>query len=188
MTVWYTSDLHLGHRNVAEMRGFSCAGAHDAYLIERWNQAVRPDDIVWVLGDVTLSAGQHLHRVAALNGLKHLITGNHDAVFPGHRDSHKHQREWLRYFESVQPYARRRADGVEFLMSHFPYSGDRGEDRHTQYRLRDEGRLLVHGHLHSPYITQPGYPRQVHVGLDAWAMSPAHENYVLSVLRERSTE
>lgn len=188
MTVWYASDLHLGHSRVASLRNFASPDDHDAHLIRNWNRYVEPGDIVWVLGDVTLSAS-HLHKVAALNGTKHLITGNHDAVFPHHRDSHKHQREWLRYFESVQSFARRRADDVEFLMSHFPYSGDRGEERYVQYRLRDEGALLLHGHLHSPFARQPdAYPRQVHVGLDAWGMAPAEEHSVLALLRQAESD
>jgi len=182
VTVWYTSDLHFGHQLVAGERGFGSPSAHDLKLISNWNKLVADDDLVWVLGDISIRP-QFLHSVRFLSGRKQLITGNHDQVFPMHRDAYKHQPEWLKYFESIQPFARRKAAGVEFLMSHFPYSADSKDVvRFSQYRLKDEGMLLVHGHLHVPEKVHPDRPRQVHVGLDAWDLKPAKEDDVLDLL------
>jgi calcineurin-like phosphoesterase family protein len=202
--VWFTSDTHFCHAMVANLRGFETAGGHDEALIQRWNEAVRPGDVVWHLGDVGMSRG-FLPLVDRLNGTKHLITGNHDAVWPGHRDSHKHQREWLQYFASVQAFARRRIAGQQVLMSHFPYRGDHTEtERHEQYRLRDEGLWLIHGHTHSTERTTlptwlhiavgPGdigealpRGRQVHVGVDAWDLRPVPLDAVEKIIA-RATE
>ena len=52
----------------------------DEALIERWNDAVQPDDDVWHLGDFAVR--QSIERVKfllrALNGHKHLLVGNND--------------------------------------------------------------------------------------------------------------
>jgi calcineurin-like phosphoesterase family protein len=186
---WFTSDLHFRHNKVAELRGFTHPGdgtkawpdslAHDEEVIKRWNARVRPIDHVWVLGDVAMgSMTETFQLVDRLHGVKHLVTGNHDAPWPGHRDSRKIQKRWLEHFESVQAFAKIRLAGEEVLLSHFPYDGDHTDnDRATQFRLRDEGKWLLHGHLHvNSRVTGP---RSIHVGLDAWGLAPARDSEVV---------
>jgi calcineurin-like phosphoesterase family protein len=166
--VWFTSDLHIGHRLVAGHRGFADVEEHDAAILGWWNDNVGEEDHVWVLGDLAVSSPKRaLFKMHGLPGIKHLVAGNHDACHPMHRDAHKHQRAYLDAFASVQPFARRRVNGTEILLSHFPYSTDRGEARYTQYRLRDEGAWLMHGHTHG---TERVHGREIHVGLDAWGL------------------
>jgi calcineurin-like phosphoesterase family protein len=199
--VFFSSDTHFLHAMVATLRGFTSSEEHDEEVIARWNRAVRADDLVWHLGDVGLgNETRVLEQAARLNGRKQLVTGNHDPCWPGHRDSRKHQRRWLDVFESVQAFAKIRLEGRTVLLSHFPYEGDHtGEDRATQYRLRDEGAWLVHGHTHlqnrlgpHPYwlsfmgAAPDGNWRglEVHAGLDAWDLRPASEAAILAVIRE----
>lgn len=134
MSVWLTSDLHIGHRKVAETRGYGYINsdivtAHDAALAHLWDAVVHPDDHVWVLGDISAggSAAQKnaLQWIKQRPGHKHLIAGNHDGCHPMHRDSHKWQAIYLSAFDSVQMAAKRRvplAQGhVSVMLSHFPY-------------------------------------------------------------------
>ncbi|WP_457072033.1 metallophosphoesterase [Mycobacteroides abscessus] len=192
-TVWFTSDLHIGHALVAEERANRaniavplaptersehCIRWHDRTLAENWDAVIQPHDQVWVLGD--LSAGSSGAQRNALKwieerpGEKHLVSGNHDRVHPMYRDAHKWQAHYLGVFQSVQPFARRRVGGHTALLSHLPYRGDHTtEQRYNQYRLRDEGEWLLHGHTHSRFINEPKFhPRQLHVGVDAWHMAP----------------
>jgi calcineurin-like phosphoesterase family protein len=181
MSVWFTSDLHFGHRLVAEVRGFSNTNEHDATLMGEWRGRVRPNDQVWVLGDLAAATPQHaLTCVKGLPGVKHLVAGNHDRCHPMHRGAHNWQRRYLEAFQSVQPFARRRIAGLEVLMSHFPYHVDRGEPRHTQYRLRDQGTWLLHGHLHS--AERVTSRREIHVGVDAWGMAPVSLDEVAALM------
>jgi calcineurin-like phosphoesterase family protein len=198
--VWFSSDTHFLHQLVAGHRGFASSAEHDEAVISRWNELVRRDDLVWHLGDVGLgSETRVLEQAARLNGRKQLVTGNHDLCWPGHRDARKHQRRWLEVFDSVQAFARIRLDGRTVLLSHFPYQGDHtAQDRATQYRLRDEGEWLVHGHTHQ--LRQLGVGRrwlssmgaapggswrglEVHAGLDAWHLRPASDADILGVIR-----
>ena len=196
--VWYSSDTHFLHKLVARKRGFISedetgeaaiargVAAHDAAIIARWNKSVQPDDLVWHLGDVGLGSEEGaLEHAARLNGRKHLIAGNHDRCWPGRGNSRFHQRRWLEVFESVQAFAEIRLDGRTVLLSHFPYlgAGDHtAEERHTQFRLRDEGLWLIHGHTHQP--DQVDGLRSLHVGLDAWDLRPASEGAILARMRE----
>lgn len=201
--VWFSSDTHFLHTMVASLRGFGSSEEHDEAIITNWNRLVHPDDLVWHLGDVGLgNEGKVLETAARLNGRKHLVTGNHDACWPGHRTSRNRQRRWLEVFESAQAFAKIRLDGRTVLLSHFPYEGDHtGEDRATQFRLRDEGEWLIHGHTHLKNKIGPhlrflsvvsasgpfGMPqprgREVHAGLDAWDLKPVSEAGILAVIR-----
>lgn len=174
--VYFTSDTHFSHQFIAYLRGFESIEEHDEAIVETWNRTVTKRDTVWHLGDVTLKRARDIGPILdRLNGTIHLITGNHDRVAPGvMRNAHTATAEWLRYFASIQPFARLKYNGTEALLSHFPYSGEGARiqpDRFSQYRLPDKGMPLIHGHTHDENqfltTTEQGTP-QVHVGWDAW--------------------
>lgn len=184
--VWFTSDLHFGHRYVAELRGFPTPEDHDHHLIQAFNARVKPSDIVWILGDLSSggsAATRHaLDKLAYMNGHKRLIAGNHDPIHPMNRDAHKWANEFAREFEYVSPFARVSINGTRVMLSHFPYTADRKEQRYGQYRLRDEGMPLIHGHLHvSSQVTSP---REIHVGVDAWGLAPVRADEIEALLNE----
>lgn len=179
--VWFTSDLHLGHRFVAGLRGFDCVEDHDTHLMQQWESRVTDGDQVWVLGDLAVSRPtQALAIIRSLPGIKHFISGNHDGCHPMHRDAHKRTPEYLTAFASVQPFARRKIHGQDVLLSHFPYAKDRHEARYMQYRLRDEGAWLLHGHTHQADQRQEG--REIHVGVDAWDFAPVSLHTVEAII------
>ena len=77
---WFTSDLHLDHKFVSGLRGFSSTEEHDAHVVREWNKRVRPNDQVWVLGDFGMGSSKRwMDTALQLNGVKHLVLGNHDA-------------------------------------------------------------------------------------------------------------
>lgn len=181
-SIWFTSDLHLGHRLVAGHRGFADVTEHDEVVTQNWQKVVHKDDQVWVLGDIAVSSpAGALALLADLPGQKHLISGNHDGCHPMHRDSHKRVAAYLDVFASVQPFARRRIDGAEVLLSHFPYTTDRGfEARYPQYRLLDLGKWLLHGHTHLPERRTGDH--EIHVGLDAWGLCPVRLDQIQAMM------
>lgn len=181
--VFYTSDPHLGHPKLAALRGFVTAdgnpdtAAHDQWFIDLWRSVVRKRDTVYVLGDLTAGGRDRVDAalavIASLPGRKHFIAGNHDETHPaGEGANPRAQARWLRTFDSVQPFAVRSlpiSEGrVPVYLSHFPYFGDHArEDRYADFRLRDNGRWLLHGHTH--FADQRLHDeRMIHVGLDAW--------------------
>lgn len=188
---WLTSDTHLGHEKVARIRGFATCDEHDRFIARAWDRRVSPDDTVWVLGDIALNGWRdRLSWFATRPGVKHLVLGNHDRAHPLNRNAQAHLRTYLEVFESVQLAARVRHQGRSLLLSHFPYDGE-GEtrtgstDRATQWRLPDEGELLLHGHVHDGVRQRPsnaGTP-MIHVGLDAWGLAPVRLHEALAGLR-----
>lgn len=187
-STFYTSDLHLGHPHVAGLRGFSTVDEHDAAIDTVMHQRLRADSTLYVLGDVALGRYQRaLGLVAQWPGTKHLVVGNHDKAHPARRGHAGAMRAAMDVFATVTVADQRRAEGHRLLLSHFPYDGEGerdGEDRFTQWRLRDEGGPLLHGHVHSSdrvTFSQAGTP-QLHVGLDAWGLAPVDEPSVLALL------
>jgi calcineurin-like phosphoesterase family protein len=165
-SVFYTADTHFNHPFVASTRGHDTAESHDEALIARFNARLHKKDHLWILGDAfmgSITAG--LAQVARLNGTKHLILGNHDAAHPLHRAGHRKLRRFLEVFETVQLADQHRmADGTRVMLSHFPYKGDHYEDdRYSEWRLRDEGQYLLHGHVHDEWGMRG---RMLNVGVD----------------------
>lgn len=180
--VYYWSDLHLAHEFVAGTRGFDGTMDHDKHIIDAWRSRVTKRDTVWLLGDLTLGSPKWpLELLDMLPGTKHLIFGNHDAAHPMHRSSYRQQPRYLHTFASVQTMARHRIGGRDVLLSHFPYAGDHGdqEERYSQYRLRDEGLPLIHGHVHDEWKVRGA---QINVGVDHWMDGPASYGDLADIL------
>jgi calcineurin-like phosphoesterase family protein len=81
MKYWYTSDSHLGHRKIIEYcdRPFSSVEEMNRVLIERWNEVVKPEDIVYHCGDFAFGPVSACREfLDALNGTVFLVLGNHD--------------------------------------------------------------------------------------------------------------
>jgi calcineurin-like phosphoesterase family protein len=84
-----TADLHLGHANIIKYckRPFKDVAHMNESLIRNWNQRVKPDDVVYHLGDFCFKnssdkgEGQRTSAFDWLNqltGQKVFIRGNHD--------------------------------------------------------------------------------------------------------------
>lgn len=86
--VWFTSDLLLGSEYAASNRGFRTADEMNEAIIDRWNEQVRPEDTVWILGNL-VGAPWHaenlaeLERARRLNGTRYLLAGPLDTCLSG---------------------------------------------------------------------------------------------------------
>lgn len=178
MALFLTADPHHGHTNILRYcpRPFPDVATMDAALVDTWNDTVRPADEVWVLGDFALGRlRETLLLLGRLHGHKHLLPGNHDTCWPGHRKAAREQRRYLDAgFESIlnDPTTLHLA-GRTVTLSHFPYAGagdhEGRSERYGPWRPVDEGGWLVHGHIHERWRVRG---RQINVGVDAWAGRP----------------
>jgi len=168
MTVWFTSDTHFGHGGALGLfrRPFAGIAAMDEAMIRRWNEMVAAGDTVWHLGD--LAVGRPEARMAgileALAGTKHLVAGNTDG--PATRG--------LTGWASVQDYAEIELDGTRLVLCHYPL---------RSWNRMARGAIDLHGHSHGRLHP---LPRQVDVGVDAWAFRPITLLDIRARLRDRS--
>ena len=78
-----TSDLHLMHNKnfLFEPRGFSSTEEMCEAIVERWNRIVKPEDIIYNLGDLALSdVDAAIPYIKRLNGFQWWIRGNHCTI------------------------------------------------------------------------------------------------------------
>lgn len=128
--IWVTSDEHYGHEKILQYcnRPFKDTKEMQYELIGRHNEVVKPDDIVWHLGDIFW--GDNWKQLAAilkrLNGTHHLVLGNHDRMSV-----------W-NYLEAGFVSAHTSAPLGNFTMIHDPAVA--GVLTH---------KLFIHGHTHS---------------------------------------
>jgi len=164
-----TADLHLMHIAQSGRRGYATAAEHDEAIITTWNEIVRPRDMVIVLGDVGVAPSRlFLPLIGQLHGTLDLISGNHDEVHPMHRGAAAKMAAWIGpgRFRSIGSQGMLRAGTHRVMLSHFPYKGDHtAKDRCAEWRPRDEGLPLFHGHTH---FKDRGGGQVVHAGWDAW--------------------
>jgi calcineurin-like phosphoesterase family protein len=78
MSIFISSDLHLGHSNIIKYcnRPFSNVKEMDETIISNWNFIIKPSDTVYNLGDFCF--GNVKYYKSRLNGDMHFITGSHD--------------------------------------------------------------------------------------------------------------
>jgi len=130
-TVRFIADLHLSHTNMATRRGFSTVEEHDEHIIERWNSVVHKRDVTYILGDVTMEKSAPYALLNRLNGLKHVVLGNHDR--------RQDVKKLLEYVESVAGMIQYK--GV--ILTHAPI-----HTRELEYRFK----YNVHGHSHNNLV------------------------------------
>jgi calcineurin-like phosphoesterase family protein len=131
--VFLVSDTHFGHAGVCrflredgtKLRPWDNPEDMDEFMVEAWNQRVRPNDKVYHLGDVVINK-RALKTLGRLNGDKVLIRGNHD-IF---RDT-----EYREYFRELRAY--HVMNGC--ILSHVPVH---------EASLGRFG-VNIHGHLHA---------------------------------------
>ncbi|NLD76090.1 MAG: hypothetical protein GX643_05430 [Acidimicrobiales bacterium] len=200
MARFFTSDLHLGHRNIAryEPGRAEAAGVEpltgsaddetqaslDTFLIDRWNEVVSHDDEVWVLGDVVMGQlDRTLSQLSCLFGRIVLLPGNHDRVWAGNSRPEQWRDRYLDAgIDEIVPgtTSLELADGTVVDVDHFPYKGDSGPgDRFPDWRPEDRGRVLLHGHVHSAWRTNG---RMINVGVDVWDYRPIPEPRVIELV------
>lgn len=133
---FYIADWHYGHANIIpfDNRPFKSLLEMDEMLVERWNSAVTPGDIVYVLGDMFWCGMQDAIRVLkTLNGQKFLIRGNHDRCNDG---------RFLREFVKVTEYLEVTDQNRRIVLCHYPI---------PCFKNHFYGTYHLYGHVHNSF-------------------------------------
>ena len=83
---WFTADLHLDHEAIIDSceRPFMNKDKMNNTLIRNINKCVKPEDVLYILGDLTMHGPTKKDRIEQfinqINGTKILILGNHDRL------------------------------------------------------------------------------------------------------------
>lgn len=113
--LFFTSDLHFGHKNVIKYcnRPYQHTFEMETALVANWNSVVSPEDTVIVVGDVFFCGSQLAVMIMKrLNGYKILVKGNHDKSL-----------EKMKSFGFDEVYEKHEVEieGRNFKVCHFPF-------------------------------------------------------------------
>lgn len=76
--IFVTSDLFLGKHSKALSLGFNSVDIMNSTIIENWNKIVKPNDIVYVLGNFFWDPITYAEIMPKLNGIIRLLKGEFD--------------------------------------------------------------------------------------------------------------
>ena len=146
----YIADTHFGHASIIGncRRPFASVEEMDAEMVRRWNEAVRPDDLVYHLGD--WGWGTDPDRFAfkrmfhSLHGKKVLIVGNHDVRKDG---SLRPDLAELPWHQAPTPMLEIKDEGRRVVLCHYALA---------QWNARHHGALHLYGHSHGRFVGSPG--------------------------------
>ncbi|UNU73777.1 phosphoesterase [Moraxella nasovis] len=161
--IFFTSDLHFSHKNIAKFcphtRPQGTIDVLDEYMIELWNDTVGVNDVVYNLGDLSFS--YDLCRIKTvlerLNGQHHLIFGNHDDVIATHLDKLLTAKKLDGHpmLSSAQAYLKLKIADKTLILFHYPIN---------EWDGCHKGYYHLHGHIHDRMADVAG--RILNVGFD----------------------
>lgn len=137
MNVFFISDLHLGHENMAIKRGFKNAKEMWQLIKKNWNAVTNKHSVIYILGDVGMEKSSYYHLLSELKGIKYVVLGNHEM--------RNHIPELLKYVNGVAGMIKYKK---KIFLTHCPI-----HPSELEYRVLHN----IHGHLHEKNINDSRY-------------------------------
>lgn len=181
---WITSDLHFGHTAIIQFQrhqfnlwgGAQWDGKKDFYtknmdatILGNINSVVAPYDVLYILGDVSFhkQAETTIQLLSQMNGIKHIIRGNHDHWLDAPAVKNEDNRRAAR-ISSIQDYLEVSYNKHKLVMFHYPIEEWNGSHK---------GSLMLHGHQHGMGAVSPF--RRKDIGLDTNELMPYNLDVVI---------
>jgi len=174
--IWLTSDTHFNHDRsfLWQPRGFNSIQEHDEVIIENWNKIVKPNDIVFHLGDVMLGDIEYgMNCFKQLNGHINIIRGNHCT-----------DRRWKEYNTLSNVILLGWADVIKsgkwhFYLSHYPTCVGNYEESDPKF-------WCLCGHSHTQDMWADVDKKCYHVELDAHNNMPVNLEQIKDDIRRHN--
>ena len=135
--IWFTSDLHLGHKNIlkyCQARGnmFKDIYDMDTTFINTINRYVHENDSLWILGDFAREPGPYLKRIKCKS--ISLMLGNHDKFAVCKQLLYAHNLQGVYSDPRTVSYS-----NLTFFLSHYA---------HVVWPGKPQGVIHLYGHSH----------------------------------------
>lgn len=142
--IYFSSDLHLNHNKdfIYKPRGFNSIEEMNETIIKNFHSIVKPDDELWLLGDIflgELEAGMSFFH--QLPGKIRLVWGNHDTNTRQFEMANSYNVIDVLGYATVLKYNK-----YHFYLSHFPTLTTNFDDYQKPLKRRI---LCLSGHTHS---------------------------------------
>ena len=160
--IFYIADIHLYSQSVIQKSGrpFHNPVEMTETILQNWRDTVSSSDKIYVIGDVckyNLPGGRLQQLFRELPGEKHLILGNHDAMY-------KYKKSFYRCFSTVKKYDKIIDDGKYVVLFHYPMEAWDGMHYQNAYH--------IHGHVHGKGEELIYHPNRFNVAADHIEFTP----------------
>lgn len=176
---FFCSDLHFGHSNIIKYsnRPFANVEKMNEALIHNWNAIVKPEDIVFNLGDFSFQKyPEFKNTLRRLHGKINLVLGNHDTMIVNNQKDLLN----LELLNSIQHYLEFKHNGQLIVMLHYGM---------RVWRDSHKGSIMCYGHSHG---SLPPHGKSVDVGIDCKEITdeyrPIHLDELLKYMSKREPE
>lgn len=178
MDIFFISDTHFYSDNIIKYcnRPFKDADDMNEKLIANWNSVVKPDDMVYHLGDFVMHQSENIPPILErLNGHICLVRGNHEtrrklAVLSQY--DHKVDIRDIAYLQYKKLF---------FVMCHMPMTNPEFLDM----VVKDNSEVVtVHGHVHDKVGFFTPHSHSFNVSADAIDFTPIHIDVMYKLVRD----
>lgn len=131
--IYFTADTHFGHDAIVKVcqRPFDNVENMNETLIQNWNEKVKGNDTVYIIGDMFFRCQNADTILAKLKGKKKLIIGNHDGSWLNENTE--------KYFHSIDKFLEF-SDGFRMItLCHYPL---------MTWKHKEKS-YMIHGHIHN---------------------------------------
>lgn len=186
--IWFTSDTHYGHKNIVRgttswgafekgsshqsVRNFDTLEEHNETLIQKFNDLVKPDDILYHLGDWSFGGKENIQNFRNRLHCKniHLIFGNHDQHIEPLSSPYRGCFSSVQY---VKQFSIKLDSGKQgFFLSHYS---------HQVWNQSHHGVIHLFGHSHGSI---KGLGKSMDVGVDTNNLYPYHIDEILERMKD----
>lgn len=183
--IYFSSDYHFNHNRgfIYQARGFPDVESMNEAIIQRHNSIVKPDDIVYVLGDLCLGGGtdemlqKNKELIERLNGRIGIIRGNHDS------DNRYEMYLSCKNVEAVHAAQYLNYKGYHFYLSHYPTLTGNFEKESLKQCV-----INLYGHTHQKNKFYQDIPFVYNVGVDAHDCYPVNIDTIICEMNAKYKE
>ena len=136
--IFFTADTHFMHSNIINLNGrpFENVEQMNNKMVQNWNSCISDDDEIFILGDFLFNGtGRDANNILRrLNGIKYLISGNHDNSYLDDEEFDQSNFEWVKDYHTFY-YTK-----IKIILFHFPILEWDGYFRDS---------IHLYGHVHN---------------------------------------
>jgi len=167
--IFFVADTHFSHKNIIRYakRPFKTVQEMNSIMIKRWNDIVRPQDIIYHLGDFGFGKNNVVGVLEQLNGKKFLCRGSHDkdAIKAG------------KYFQDIKESFYLSLNGHQLFLSHY---------LHYVWPKSHYGSWHLYGHSHGGLndIAEK-HGKCLDIGVDSHYFTPWSLYEIIDIMKAR---
>ena len=171
MSLFISSDYHLGHLGILKHRPFATTEEMDATILDRLNEIVAATDLLYILGDFSWGNGRVIRENRARIKCRtiHFVRGNHDKQVPTSAFSS------MRDIGEVKLGAR---NEHLLVMCHYPM---------LSWRNSCHNSWMAHGHSHGQG-SEDRFALRFDIGVDGHDFRPWSADEIIAAMLKREED